>query len=64
MLVGLHGCGKTTTAAKLALHFQKERKKVLLVAGDIYRPAAIDQLEILGKEIGVEVFARQIPAKG
>lgn len=57
MLVGLHGSGKTTTSAKLALHFKKSGKKVLLVAGDIYRPAAIDQLEILGKEIGVEVFA-------
>ena len=57
MLVGLHGSGKTTTAAKLASHFKKNNKKVLLVAADIYRPAAIDQLEILGKEIGVQVYS-------
>jgi len=57
MLVGLHGSGKTTTAAKLASHFKKNGKKVLLVAADIYRPAAIDQLEILGKEIGVQVYS-------
>ena len=57
MLVGLHGSGKTTTAAKLAAYLKKNRKRVLLVAGDVYRPAAIDQLEILGKEIGVEVYS-------
>lgn len=57
MLVGLHGSGKTTTAAKLAAHLKKNRKRVLLVAGDIYRPAAIEQLEILGKEIDVEVYS-------
>ncbi len=56
MLVGLHGSGKTTTAGKLALHLKKQGKKVLLVAGDVYRPAAIDQLEIIGKEIGVPVY--------
>ncbi len=60
MLVGLHGSGKTTTAAKLAAYLKKNRKKVLLVAGDIYRPAAIDQLEILGKEIGVEVYSDRL----
>ena len=60
MLVGLHGSGKTTTAAKLAAHFKKNRKRVLLVAGDVYRPAAIDQLEILGKEIGVEVYSDRV----
>ncbi|MCQ2377892.1 MAG: signal recognition particle protein, partial [Victivallaceae bacterium] len=55
MLVGLHGSGKTTTAGKLALHLKKQGKKVLLVAGDVYRPAAIDQLEIIAKEIDVPV---------
>ena len=55
MVVGLHGGGKTTTCAKLAAHLQKQNKKVLLVAGDIYRPAAIDQLEQLGGQIGVPV---------
>ncbi len=56
MMVGLHGSGKTTSAAKLAFNLKKERRSVLLVAGDIYRPAAIDQLEFLGKEIDVPVF--------
>ena len=56
MMVGLHGSGKTTSSAKLAASLKKERRKVLLVAGDIYRPAAIDQLEFLGKEIDVPVF--------
>lgn len=60
MLVGLHGSGKTTTAAKLAAHLKKNRKRVLLVAGDIHRLAAIDQLEILGKEIGVEVYSDKL----
>ncbi len=56
MLVGLHGSGKTTTAAKLAAHLKKQNKKPLLVAADIYRPAAIDQLEFLGKQIDVPVY--------
>ena len=57
MLVGLQGTGKTTTAAKLAnLLNRKNAKKPLLVAADIYRPAAIDQLEILAKQIGVDVY--------
>ena len=60
MLVGLHGAGKTTTAAKLAKHFQKKNKKVMLVACDVYRPAAIDQLEFLGKEIGVPVYSNRL----
>jgi signal recognition particle subunit SRP54 len=59
MLGGLHGSGKTTTAAKLALKLKKEKKKVLLVAGDVYRPAAIDQLEVLGKEIDIPVYAER-----
>ena len=59
MLVGLHGSGKTTTAGKLALKLKRDGKKVLLVAGDVYRPAAIDQLEIIGKEISVPVHAER-----
>ncbi|MDI6785961.1 MAG: signal recognition particle protein [bacterium] len=57
MLVGLQGCGKTTTAAKIALFLKQKKLKVLLVATDIYRPAAIEQLQILGERIKVEVFA-------
>ncbi|AEI15595.1 signal recognition particle protein [Flexistipes sinusarabici DSM 4947] len=57
MLVGLQGSGKTTTAGKLAKHFQKNDKRVLMVADDIYRPAAIDQLEVLGKQLGVDVYS-------
>lgn len=57
MLVGLQGAGKTTVAAKLALHFRKSGKSPLLVACDIYRPAAIKQLEILGNQINVPVFS-------
>lgn len=60
MLVGLHGTGKTTTCAKLAAHLRKENKSSLLVAGDVYRPAAIDQLEILGREIDVPVLADRV----
>ena len=57
MLVGLHGAGKTTTCAKLAAHLKKDNRSSLLVAGDIYRPAAMDQLEILGQELEVPVHA-------
>ena len=57
MLVGLQGAGKTTTAGKLANQLRKNGKKPLLVAGDIYRPAAIDQLEILGKQLDIPVFS-------
>jgi len=56
MLVGLQGCGKTTTAAKLALLLSKENKKVCLVSADVYRPAAIEQLALLGKQIKAGVF--------
>ncbi|MGA1846067.1 signal recognition particle protein [Deferribacter abyssi] len=59
MLVGLQGSGKTTTAGKLARYFQKNKKDVMLVACDIYRPAAIDQLEILGKQLKIDVFANR-----
>lgn len=57
MLVGLQGTGKTTSAGKLANMYKKEGKKVLLVAGDVYRPAAIDQLIQLGEQIGVQVYS-------
>jgi signal recognition particle subunit SRP54 len=57
MLCGLQGAGKTTHAAKLALKLKKEGKKPLLVAADIYRPAAIKQLEVMGERIGVPVFS-------
>jgi signal recognition particle subunit SRP54 len=57
LLVGLQGSGKTTTAAKLARRLSREGKTPLLAALDVYRPAAIDQLETLGKQIGVPVFA-------
>lgn len=57
MMVGLHGSGKTTSAAKLAAWLKKRGKKVMLAAGDVYRPAAIDQLEVLGREIGAPVYA-------
>lgn len=57
MMVGLQGSGKTTTVAKLARHLEKEGKKPLLVAADVYRPAAIEQLQTLGKQLRVPVFA-------
>lgn len=57
MLVGLQGSGKTTTAAKLARKLMQEGRQVRLIAGDVYRPAAIDQLETLGKEIEIPVYA-------
>lgn len=56
MVAGLHGSGKTTTVAKLANMLKKQGKKPLLVAGDVYRPAAIKQLKTLGEQIGVDVF--------
>ncbi len=55
MLVGLQGVGKTTVAAKLARHLQREGRRPLLVAADVYRPAAVQQLETLGASIGVAV---------
>ncbi|HIU63513.1 MAG TPA: signal recognition particle protein [Candidatus Avacidaminococcus intestinavium] len=57
MLTGLQGAGKTTTAGKLANHLRKQGKKVLMVAGDVYRPAAIKQLEVLGKQLDIPVFS-------
>lgn len=57
MLVGLQGAGKTTVAAKLALKFRKEGRTPLLVAADVYRPAAIRQLQILGEQTETPVFS-------
>lgn len=57
MLVGLQGTGKTTTAGKLASYLKKNGKKPMLAACDIYRPAAIDQLEVVGKTVDVPVYA-------
>lgn len=56
LIVGLNGAGKTTTSAKLALHLRKEGRRPLLVACDLYRPAAIEQLVTLGKQIDIPVF--------
>ena len=56
MLCGLQGAGKTTHAGKLALNLKSKNKSVLLVACDIYRPAAIKQLQVVGGKVGVEVF--------
>lgn len=57
MLVGLQGSGKTTTAGKLALHLRKRGRNPYLVPADVYRPAAIEQLEKLGQQIGVNVYS-------
>ena len=57
MLVGLQGAGKTTTVGKLAYNLKKKHKTPLLVAADVYRPAAITQLQVLGEQVGVPVFA-------
>lgn len=56
MLVGLQGAGKTTMAGKLAMHLRREGRKPLLVGADVYRPAAIDQLETLGKQLDIPVY--------
>jgi signal recognition particle subunit SRP54 len=56
MLVGLHGCGKTTTAGKLARYFKEKGKHPYLVPADVYRPAAIDQLQKLGEELKVDFY--------
>ena len=59
MLVGLQGSGKTTTAGKLANLFRQQGKKPLLVACDVYRPAAIKQLQVVGKQLNIPVFANE-----
>ncbi len=56
MLVGLQGSGKTTTIGKLARYFEHKGKKSILIAADIYRPAAVDQLKVLGKQLNLPVF--------
>lgn len=56
MMLGLQGSGKTTSSAKLALKLKNEGKKPLMIAADVYRPAAISQLKTLGEQIGVDVF--------
>lgn len=57
LMAGLQGSGKTTFSGKLANYLKKQGKNILLVACDIYRPAAIDQLKVLGEQVGVEVYA-------
>ena len=59
MLVGLQGSGKTTTAGKLANLLRKQGKKPLLVAADVYRPAAIQQLKVIGKELNIPVYCNE-----
>ena len=59
MLVGLQGSGKTTTAGKLANLLRKQGKNPLLVACDVYRPAAIKQLQVVGKQLNIPVFANE-----
>ena len=59
MLVGLQGCGKTTTAAKLARYLKNKDRRVSLVSADVYRPAAIEQLRVLGDKTGVNVYDSQ-----
>ena len=56
MLVGLHGCGKTTTTGKLARYFLEKKRRPFLIPADIYRPAAIDQLQKLGQELKVDFY--------
>ena len=58
-MVGLHGSGKTTSSGKLARLLQKQGRQPLLVAADVYRPAAMDQLETLGKQIEIPVFVKR-----
>ncbi|MCB0028917.1 MAG: signal recognition particle protein, partial [Anaerolineales bacterium] len=62
MLVGLQGAGKTTMAAKLALWLRRKGSRPLLVAADVYRPAAIDQLETLGRQLDIPVYSEGIDA--
>ncbi len=59
MAIGLQGSGKTTTVAKLGRHYQREGFRPLLVAADVYRPAAIEQLRVLGRELGLPVHGAE-----
>ncbi|MFM7085517.1 MAG: signal recognition particle protein [Cyanobium sp.] len=63
LMAGLQGAGKTTATAKLGLHLREKGRRPLLVAAEVYRPAAIDQLQTLGRQIGVEVFSLGAEAK-
>lgn len=58
LMCGLHGSGKTTSSAKLARMLTRQSRNVLLVAADVYRPAAMDQLKVLGDKLGIPVFLR------
>src|SRR5256714_11690204 len=62
MLVGLQGSGKTTTAAKLANYLRKQGQRPLMVAADMYRPAAVHQLQTLGKQLSIPVYAAPMGA--
>src|SRR5437879_9138327 len=62
MLVGLQGSGKTTTAAKLANYFRKQGQRPLMVAADMYRPAAVHQLQTLGRQLSIPVYAEPMGA--
>jgi signal recognition particle subunit SRP54 len=64
LMVGLQGSGKTTTAGKLALHLKKKGRRPLLVAADLQRPAAVEQLQILGERIEVPVFTDDSGSRG
>lgn len=59
MMVGLQGSGKTTTTGKLARYLEKKRKRPLLVAADVYRPAAIEQLKVLGEQLRIPVYSEE-----
>ncbi len=61
LMAGLQGAGKTTMCGKLALYFKKQGKSPMLVACDVYRPAAKDQLKVVGQSVGAEVFAMDSP---
>ena len=63
MLVGLQGAGKTTSCGKLAKYLKGQRRKPLLVPADVYRPAAIEQLKVLGRQLDIEVFDSQADQK-
>src|SRR5215475_7877490 len=59
LMVGLHGSGKTTSSAKLSRLLHKQGRTLLLVAADVYRPAAMDQLETLGRQVELPVFVQR-----
>src|SRR5205085_8296805 len=63
MLVGLQGSGKTTHCAKLALHLRQRGDRPLLVAADVYRPAAVDQVQSLGRQLSIPVYAEGTDVK-